>query len=240
MEYVPATAGIASVQPRVLKIVDAQLDPFEPPRHRHVRAPPAPTEAPAPKLSAPIKPTPEEARSWKIPASVSNWKNRNGFIIPVSERVAGQQLTAVPSEPSERLTELAQVLRNAEATARRELAERAAAREEAEKAKREAREKRLRDIALRARRFDRNFVERERDVAERAALGQVPMRSDEQVQFDPRLYARGSQPVSAKDLYDRSMFDDKQRARRPYAPKVEGVSVSVPRQLQFEYDNASK
>lgn len=38
--------------------------------------------------SPPRKVTVEEQREWKIPPSISNWKNPKGYVIPLDKRLA--------------------------------------------------------------------------------------------------------------------------------------------------------
>lgn len=67
---------------RLIKIVDRQQDPFEPPKHKHKKIPRGPSSPPAPSLrSPPRKLTAADQEAWKIPPSVSNWKNPKGFTI---------------------------------------------------------------------------------------------------------------------------------------------------------------
>lgn len=67
---------------RLIKIVDRQKDPLEPPNHKHKKIPRGPPSPPAPSLrSPPRKLTAADQEAWKIPPSVSNWKNPKGYTI---------------------------------------------------------------------------------------------------------------------------------------------------------------
>ena len=69
-------------------MVEAQIDPLEPPKHKHTKAPRGPPSPPVPVLhSPPRKITIADQQAWKIPPCVSNWKNARGFIIPLDKRV---------------------------------------------------------------------------------------------------------------------------------------------------------
>jgi SNW domain-containing protein 1 len=74
---------------RVIRMVEAQSDPMEPPKHalqKGVRGPPSP---PVPVLhSPPRKLTVEDRQAWKIPPCISNWKNARGYTIPLDKRLA--------------------------------------------------------------------------------------------------------------------------------------------------------
>ena len=75
---------------RVIKMVEAQVDPMEPPKHKNTKTPRGPPSPPVPVLhSPPRKITVEDQQAWKVPPCISNWKNARGFIIPLDKRLAG-------------------------------------------------------------------------------------------------------------------------------------------------------
>ncbi|KAI8808143.1 SKIP/SNW domain-containing protein [Cladochytrium replicatum] len=81
-----ATAGIGT---RIIKIVEAPVDPFEPPRFKHKKvARSAPSPPPPVMHSPPRKVTAEEQKDWVIPPCISNWKNAKGYTIPLDKRLA--------------------------------------------------------------------------------------------------------------------------------------------------------
>lgn len=52
------------------------MDPLEPPKFRHVKVPRGPGSPPVPVLHSPPRPlTVKDQQDWKIPPSISNWKN---------------------------------------------------------------------------------------------------------------------------------------------------------------------
>ncbi|CAN0317778.1 unnamed protein product, partial [Laminaria digitata] len=74
---------------RVVRMVAAQVDPMEPPKHKHKKVPRAPADDPVPVLhSPPRKVTVQDQQAWKIPPCVSNWKNARGYTIPLDKRLA--------------------------------------------------------------------------------------------------------------------------------------------------------
>ncbi|KAF4672945.1 SNW domain-containing protein 1 [Perkinsus chesapeaki] len=78
-----------NIKQRVIKVVEVQKDPMEPPKFRHHKVPAPPTEPPPPVLrSPPKKLTKEDQAMWKIPPCVSNWKNAKGYVIPLDKRIA--------------------------------------------------------------------------------------------------------------------------------------------------------
>lgn len=88
---------------RVIRMVEAQVDPMEPPKHKNTKTPKGPGSPPAPILhSPPRKLTVEDQQAWKIPPCISNWKNAQGYIIPLDKRLAAdgrglQEVRPIPS-----------------------------------------------------------------------------------------------------------------------------------------------
>ena len=65
------------------------MDPLEPPKFRVKKVPRGPGSPPVPVMHSPPRPaTKAELDDWKIPPSVSNWKNPKGYIIPLDKRLA--------------------------------------------------------------------------------------------------------------------------------------------------------
>ncbi|RAL66332.1 hypothetical protein DID88_006002 [Monilinia fructigena] len=74
---------------RIMKIVERQQDPMEPPKFKHKKIPRGPPSPPAPVMhSPPRKLTAEDQEAWKIPPPVSNWKNPKGYTVPLDKRLA--------------------------------------------------------------------------------------------------------------------------------------------------------
>jgi SNW domain-containing protein 1 len=92
VRYTPnpnAPGYTATAAQRIVKLVDQQVDPMEPPKHKHTKVPRGPPSPPAPVLhSPPRKVTVHDQQSWKIPPCVSNWKNARGYTIPLDKRLA--------------------------------------------------------------------------------------------------------------------------------------------------------
>ncbi|EJK65582.1 hypothetical protein THAOC_13538, partial [Thalassiosira oceanica] len=74
---------------RIIRMVPKQIDPMQPPKHMHRKAPRGPAEDPVPVLHAPAeKLSKEEREAWNVPACISNWKNTRGYTIPLDKRLA--------------------------------------------------------------------------------------------------------------------------------------------------------
>lgn len=139
---------------RVIQMVPKQIDPMQPPKHQHRKAPRGPADDPVPVLHAPPeKLSQEEREAWNIPASISNWKNTRGYTIPLDKRLAADgrglrdEATINPN-----FATLSESLYVAERQAREEVRMRAAVQRRLAVQEKERREEELRDLALRARR----------------------------------------------------------------------------------------
>lgn len=147
------TAGYnAATSTRVIKMVQAQVDPLEPPKFLHKKLPPPPPDAPVPIMhSPPRKLTAEDHEAWRIPSCVSNWKNTRGYVIPLDKRVLSDGRNLLEPTINDNFAKLAESLLIAERQARVEIETRALiAKKLAMKAK-EEKEAELRSLASKAR-----------------------------------------------------------------------------------------
>lgn len=149
-----AVGGSSSSQPmtRIVKMQEMPVDPLEPPKFRHTKAPRGPGSPPVPVMhSPPRKVSAEEAANWKVPPCVSNWKNAKGYTIPLDKRLAadgrGLQETAI----NDGFAKFAEALYVAEHSAREAVELRAAVGRELAGKEREAKERQLRELAAAAR-----------------------------------------------------------------------------------------
>ncbi|KAH6588962.1 hypothetical protein BASA50_010383 [Batrachochytrium salamandrivorans] len=93
VRYTPAdqasSEAISGAKTRIIKLVEAPVDPMEPPRYKHKKVPRGPPSPPPPVMhSPPRKVTVEEQKNWVIPPCISNWKNAKGYTIPLDKRLA--------------------------------------------------------------------------------------------------------------------------------------------------------
>lgn len=146
--YNPAAAQ------RVIQMVPAKIDPLQPPKHKHLKAPPGPAEDPVPVLHAPPsrKLTKEERDAWNVPTCISNWKNMRGYTIPLDKRLAADGRHAVDNtQINPNFATLAESLYVAERQARQEVRLRAQVQTKLAMQEKEAREEELRRLAQQAR-----------------------------------------------------------------------------------------
>mmetsp|Transcript_27909 Transcript_27909/g.57988 ORF Transcript_27909/g.57988 Transcript_27909/m.57988 type:complete len:659 (-) Transcript_27909:40-2016(-) len=138
---------------RIIRMVPAQIDPMQPPKHQHKKAPRGPAEDFVPVLHAPPeKLSKEEREAWNIPACISNWKNTRGYTIPLDKRLAadGRGLRD-DATINANFAVLSESLYVAERQAREEVRTRAAVQKRLVLSERERREEELRELANKAR-----------------------------------------------------------------------------------------
>ncbi|KAK1744775.1 SKIP/SNW1 family protein [Skeletonema marinoi] len=136
---------------RIIRMVPKQIDPMQPPKHMHRKAPRGPAEDPVPVLHAPPeKLSKEEREAWNVPACISNWKNTRGYTIPLDKRLAADgrglrdDATINPN-----FAVLSESLYVAERQAREEVRTRAAVQKRLVLDQRQRREDELRELAIR-------------------------------------------------------------------------------------------
>lgn len=155
IKYVPqgAKAGTNSgASHRIIRMVEAPVDPLEPPKFKHQKLPRGPPSPPPPIMhSPPRKVSAEEQKEWYIPPSISSWKNRHGYTIPLDKRLASDGRGLQEVTINDNFAKLSEALFIADRHAREEV--RLRAEMQAKLAAKEKREKeeRLRLLAQKAR-----------------------------------------------------------------------------------------
>ena len=157
---------------RIIRMVPKQIDPMQPPKHMHRKAPRGPAEDPVPVLHAPPeKLSKEEREAWNVPACISNWKNTRGYTIPLDKRLAADgrglrdDATINPN-----FAVLSESLYVAERQAREEVRTRAAVQKRLVLDQRQRREDELRELANKAR-MERSHVGGNADSGTAAGSG---------------------------------------------------------------------
>mmetsp|Transcript_2959 Transcript_2959/g.4990 ORF Transcript_2959/g.4990 Transcript_2959/m.4990 type:complete len:521 (-) Transcript_2959:368-1930(-) len=170
--YQPQGTGNAGKQGRIIRVVEAQADPLEPPKFRHHKQPrTAPTEAPAPILHAPTeKLTEEDKKAWVIPPSISSWKNPQGHIIPLDKRLAADGRGLEQKTVSDKFAALSEAMYIAENQSRAEIESRNREKAFLLQKEKEHKEDELRELAAQARRERQeahNFSRHAEDLTDR-------------------------------------------------------------------------
>lgn len=137
---------------RAVRVQERQADPLDPSRFKARKLARPPPEPQAPVLrSPPRRLTAAEQAAWRVPPSISNWKNPKGFTIPLDKRSACDGRLLKEHTAGDRFAAFAESLGEAEAAAREELERRSAfSRKQAEREKAE-KERYLRELAEKAR-----------------------------------------------------------------------------------------
>lgn len=153
VQYIQYTTNnSAGTTQRLIKLQQAHVDPLEPPKHKHMRLPVPNNDAPVPILHSPPRQlTAEDQSAWRIPPSISQWKNSKGYIIPLHQRIAADGKALSKVEINDRFSELSDELVQAERDARRDIESRAELLHKLAEYKHEKKEQELRELADRAR-----------------------------------------------------------------------------------------
>ncbi|KIM99529.1 hypothetical protein OIDMADRAFT_165569 [Oidiodendron maius Zn] len=137
---------------RIMKIVERQVDPMEPPKFKHKKIPRGPPSPPPPVMhSPPRKLTAEDQEAWKIPPPVSNWKNPKGYTVPLDKRLAADGRGLQDVTINDKFAQFAEALFTADRHAREEVKQRALMQQRLAEKEKTQKEDHLRMLAQKAR-----------------------------------------------------------------------------------------
>lgn len=168
---------------RILKIVERQQDPMEPPKFKHKKIPRGPPSPPPPVMhSPPRKLTAEDQEAWKIPPPVSNWKNPKGYTVPLDKRLAADGRGLQDVTINDKFAQFAEALFTADRHAREEVKQRALMQQKLAEKERAQKEDQLRLLAQKAReeRMQRGSLARSNGRSRSRSLSSSSSRSDSQ------------------------------------------------------------
>lgn len=154
VRYTPANqmGDITRKNDRIMKIVERQKDPMEPPKFKHKKIPRGPPSPPPPVMhSPPRKLTAEDQEAWKIPPPVSNWKNPKGYTVPLDKRLAADGRGLQDVTINDKFAQFAEALFTADRHAREEVKQRAQMQQKLAEKERMQKEDQLRMLAQKAR-----------------------------------------------------------------------------------------
>lgn len=154
VRYTPAAqmGDNSRKQDRIMKIVERQQDPMEPPKFKHKKIPRGPPSPPPPVMhSPPRKLTAEDQEAWRIPPPVSNWKNPKGYTVPLDKRLAADGRGLQDTTINDKFAQFAEALFTADAHAREEVKQRALMQQRLAEKEKQAKEDNLRMLAQKAR-----------------------------------------------------------------------------------------
>lgn len=137
---------------RIMKIVERQQDPMEPPKFKHKKIPRGPPSPPPPVMqSPPRKLTAEDQEAWRIPPPVSNWKNPKGYTVPLDKRLAADGRGLQDVTINDKFAQFAESLFTADRHAREDVKQRALMQQKVAEKEKAQKEEHLRTLAQRAR-----------------------------------------------------------------------------------------
>ena len=137
---------------RIMKIVERQVDPMEPPKFKYKKIPRGPPSPPPPVMhSPPRKLTAEDQEAWKIPPPVSNWKNPKGYTVPLDKRLAADGRGLQDVTINDKFAQFAEALFTADRHAREEVKQRALMQQRLAEKEKAQKEEHLRMLAQKAR-----------------------------------------------------------------------------------------
>ncbi|XP_064458356.1 SNW domain-containing protein 1-like [Ornithodoros turicata] len=156
IRYTPSQQGMAfnsGAKQRIIRMVEVQKDPMEPPRFKiNKKIPRGPPSPPAPVMHSPTrKVTVKEQQEWRIPPCISNWKNAKGYTIPLDKRLAADGRGLQQVHINENFAKLAEALYIADRKAREAVEMRAQLEKKLAQKEKEKKEEHLRQLAQRAR-----------------------------------------------------------------------------------------
>lgn len=154
VRYTPASqmGDNGQKQDRIMKIVERQRDPMEPPKFKHKKIPRGPPSPPPPVMhSPPRKLTAEDQEMWKIPPPVSNWKNPKGFTVPLDKRLAADGRGLQDVTINDKHAQFAEAVKMAERHAREEVQQRALMQQRLAEKEKAQKDENLRALAQKAR-----------------------------------------------------------------------------------------
>ncbi|ROW02687.1 hypothetical protein VSDG_01873 [Cytospora chrysosperma] len=154
VRYTPANqmGDSSKKQDRIMKIVERQKDPMEPPKFRIKKIPRGPPSPPPPVMrSPPRKLTAQDQEDWRIPPPVSNWKNPKGFTVPLDKRLAADGRGLQDVQINDKFAQFSEALFMADRHAREEVKQRALMQQRLAEKEKQQKEEHLRMLAQQAR-----------------------------------------------------------------------------------------
>lgn len=154
VRYTPSTQMGTDVpkNDRIIKIVERQIDPMEPPKFKHKKIPRGPPSPPPPILhSPPRRLTAADQEVWNIPPPVSNWKNPKGYTIALDKRLAADGRGLQDVTINDKFAQFSEALFTADRHAREEVKQRALMQQKLAEKEKAAKEGHLRTLAKKAR-----------------------------------------------------------------------------------------
>jgi len=154
VRYTPSTqmGDTSKKSDRIIKIIEKQVDPMEPPKFKHRKIPRGPGSPPPPVMHSPLrKLTAADQEAWTIPPPISNWKNPKGYTVPLDKRLAADGRGLQDVTINDKFAQFSEALFTAERHAREEIKQRALMQQKLAEKEKASKEEHLRELAQKAR-----------------------------------------------------------------------------------------
>ncbi|KAI9885548.1 MAG: mRNA splicing protein [Watsoniomyces obsoletus] len=212
---------------RIMKIVERQRDPMEPPKFKHKKIPRGPPSPPPPVMhSPPRKLTAEDQEAWKIPPPVSNWKNPKGYTVPLDKRLAADGRGLQDVTINDKFAQFAEALFTADRHAREEVQQRALMQQRLAEKEKAQKEEHLRQLAQKAREERSSTINKGRRRGSRSSRSPSDSRSERS-----SVSSRSASP-SSDDEEARERLEMRQERRREAERQLRQSRMGAERRLQ--------
>ncbi|PHH63378.1 hypothetical protein CDD81_5979 [Ophiocordyceps australis] len=225
VRYTPANqmGDNSTKRDRIMKIVERQRDPLEPPKFKHKKIPRGPPSPPPPVMhSPPRKLTAEDQEMWRIPPPVSNWKNPKGFTVPLDKRLAADGRGLQDIAINDKHAQFAEAVKMAERHAREEVQQRAVMQQRLAEKERAEKEESLRALAQK--------VRQERVEATRRRRHSQTSRDSRDSRSSSRSYSSSGSESDSDGVREREQA--RRERRREEEKKMRQTRMGTERRIQ--------
>jgi hypothetical protein len=218
---------------RLVRLTEAPVDPLEPPKFHHKKAPRPPPSPPAPVLhSPPRKPTQAAYNAWKVPPCVSSWKNPKGYTIPLDKRMINNPKDLEPIEINPAFADVSQALYVAEKASREQLELRLALEKEKEAKEAAQKEIKLKQMSEQSRKQKFRPMSDQLSFKGKKYDDDEGHRDGDDALFDPSLFRDDHLQAEGEKTYDLAsgLIDDESSSAviidKPLFSKASGRGIT--------------
>jgi SNW domain-containing protein 1 len=231
VRYTPANqmGDTSKKNDRIMKIVERQQDPMEPPKFKHKKIPRGPPSPPPPVMhSPPRKLTAEDQEAWKIPPPISNWKNPKGYTVPLDKRLAADGRGLQDVTINDKFAQFAEALFTADRHAREEVKQRAFMQQKLAEKEKAQKEEHLRQLAQKAR------EERQSQSAAPSSLRRARSRSNStSSSYSTRSRTRSHSRSDSADSAARARIKARRERRQDNERQLRQSRMGTERRIQM-------
>jgi len=192
---------------RIVRITEAPVDPMEPPKFKHMKAPRGPGSPPPAIVHSPArKLTAQDQKDWKIPPCMSSWKNARGYTIPLDKRLVADGRRLLDQTVNDKFAAISEDLYLAERKAREEIRIRNNMVRQKKVREADLHEQNLRDVAAQAREQQAKLAQKgkqdgetQKEADARAKRVEIMESRKREIERDRRLEAAGKKNKRDRD-----------------------------------------